>query len=284
MVEERWLVISNCQTHGFANSLQALVPEVEVRSMYPHTFNNAPFRNNRLFSQYDRLFISTGIELTMPRAKLDRIPQHTALPWFGFRAYHPDLVYAQCNGIPFKSPADDYHSGIALAAYRRGLSVADTRRLFTSRVFEACGFMDWWEPERDCMIKHLEETGIDITKQINRWGRDDAFMYSNNHPKIRVLFDIARELVKNLGREPLAGATMPHDNLAFASGFAVYPEIGECLGVPGAYLFKTFDTYRQINLDEFLAGSFASYDRFPNEELGVTAEFAAAFDRIELAI
>lgn len=284
MSRERWLVVSNCQTHGIANSLQALAPDVEVKGMYPHSFNNAPIRNNRALGQFDVLFISGGIEALMPRARLERIPKHVALPWFSFRAYHPDLVYAQCAGKTFKSPADDYHSGIALAAYRKGLSLADTRRLFTGRTYEACGLFGWWPAERDRMVVHLEQIGIDIARQIRRWGRDEAFMYSNNHPRIRVLFDIAAQLIRKTGREPLQGATMPHDNLAFAGGFAVYPEIGESLGVPGAYLFKTFDTYRQFGLDEFLAGSFAIYDQYPRQSLGVTGEFQQAFDRIDAAI
>lgn len=284
MSRERWLVISNCQTHGFANSLQALAPDVEVAGMYPHSFNNAPIRNNRVLAQYDRLFISSGIEQAMPRARLDRISEHVRLPWFSFRAYHPDLVYAQCGGKTFKSPADDYHSAIALAAYRKGMSLADTRRLFNGATFEACGLFGWWHSERERMVVHLEQTGIDISRQIRRWGRDEAFMYSNNHPRIRVLFDIAKELVRKTGREPQVGATMPHDNLAFAGGFAVYPEIGESLGVPGSYLFKTFDSYRQFGLDEFLAGSFATYERYPREALGVACEFQQAFDQVEAAL
>lgn len=284
MAMQRWLVISNCQTHGIANSLQALAPDVEVKGMYPHSFNNAPIRNNYALTHYDVLFISPGIERLMPRAKLDRIPLHIPLPWFSFRAYHPDIVYAQCAGKTFKSPADDYHSGIVLAAYRKGLSLRDTRQLFTARMFEACGLFGWWQAERDRMVTHLDQIGIDIASEIRRWGSYDAFMYSNNHPKIRVLFDIAAKLVRKTGREPLRGVTIPHDNLAFAGGFAVYPEIGESLGVPGHYLFKTFDTYRQFGLDEFIAGSFALYDCLPREQLGVTGEFQQAFDRIDAAI
>lgn len=284
MAQERWLVIANCQTLGLANSLQSLVPDVEVTGMYPHSFNNAPLRNNRTLAQYDRLFISPGIEKMIPRARLERIKQHTMLPWFSFRAYHPDLVYAQCGGVTFKSPADDYHSGIALAAYRKGMSLADTRELYRGRTFEICGLFGWWQSERDRIVDHLHQIGIDITHQIRRWGDNDAFMYSTNHPKIRVLFDLAKELVKSIGREPLANVTMPHDNLAYAGGFAVYPEIGESLGVPGSYIFKTYDTYRQFGLDEFLAGSFAMYDRYPREALGVTGEFRQTFEQIERAL
>lgn len=284
LASERWLVVSNCQTHGFANSLQAFVPDVEVVPLYPHTFNRRPIAMNRILAGFDRLFISPGIEEMMPKARLDRVPIHTPLPWFGFRAYHPDLVYVEAQGNRIKSPADDYHSGIALAAYRKGMSLADTRRLFRLRTYEECGFLGWWEAERDRIVQHVAQTGVDISSRILRWGRHDAFMYSVNHPKIRVLFDIAQELVRSTGRDPQRGVTMPHDNLALASGYAVYPEIGESLGVTGAYLFKTYDTYRQFGLDEFLAGCFSIYDRYPAGALKVTDEFARIMARIEQAL
>ena len=281
---EQWLVISNCQTHGFANALQALAPDVIVTPLYPHTFNRRPFLFNRRLGAFDRLFISPGIERMMPKAKLHRIEHHVHLPWFGFRAFHPDLVYVEAYGKRIKSPADDYHSGIALAAYLKGMSLGDTRALFCIKTFEACRLIGWWESEKRRIMNHTAELGIDIAPFITRWGRPDAFMYSNNHPKIRVLFDIATVLVNRTGIEALTGATMPHDNLAMASGFAVYPEIGETLGVPGAYLFKTYDTYRQFGLDEFLAGCFATYDRYPRETLNVSPEFRSVFERIVEAI
>ena len=281
---ERWLVVSNCQTHGLANSLQALAPDVMVSPLYPHTFNRRPFLFNRKLASFDRLFISPGIERMMPRAKLHRIADHRHLPWFGFRAYHPDLVYVEVAGKRIKSPADDYHSGIALAAYLKGLSLTETKALFTMKTFEACQLIGWWEEEKNRIIKHTADLGVDVSAQIRRWGRHEAFMYSNNHPKIRVLFDIAKQLVRATGREPLQGVTVPHDNLAMASGFAVYPEIGETLGVSGAYLFKTYDTYRQFGLDEFLAGCFAIYARYPRDVLSVAQEFRPVFEIIRAAI
>lgn len=282
--QERWLVVSNCQTLGFANSLQALAPDVDVVPLFPHRFNRRPFWFNRTFERYDKLFISNGIEAQMPRARLDRIPEHIPLPWFNFRAYHPDLIYVLAGGELLKSPADDYHSGIALAAHRKGISLADARTLFTGRIFEACGLIGWWPFERDRIVAHSAQCGIDISGDIRRWGRNEAFMYSNNHPKIRVLFDIAAHVVRRTGRMPLEAATVPHDNLAYGSGYAVYPEVGESLGVPGAYVFKAYETYRQFGLDEFLAGCFAIYDRYPREALSVPDEFQAVFQQIEAAI
>ena len=174
---------------------------------------------------------------------------------------------------------DDYCSGIALAACRKALSLANTRRLFIGLTSEKCGLFGCWQVARDRMIAHLDQIRIDIATPIRRWGLYGAFMYSNKHPKIRVLFDITKQLVRRTGREFQESSTMPHDNLAFAGGFA----IGESPDVPGADLFKTFDTYRQFGLEEFLAGSFAICERYPPEQLVMTSEFQRTFDLIEVA-
>lgn len=133
------------------------------------------------------------------------------------------------------------------------------------------------------MIAHLDQIRIDIATPIRRWGLYEAFMYSNKHPKIRVLFDIAKQLVRRTGREFQESSTMLHDNLAFAGGLAIYHKIGESPDVPGADLFKTFDTSRQFGLEEFLAGSFAIYERYPPAQLVITSEFQRTFDLIEAA-
>jgi hypothetical protein len=234
--------------------------------------------------EYDLMFISPGLEATMPQAHFERIPQQVALPWIGFRAYHPDLVYVQSGSTRLKGPADDYHSGIALAAYRLGMCVKDTIRLFNGETFQTCGLMDWWPAEWTRLNEHLSAIDLDLRRESLIWGRREAFMYSNNHPKIGVVFDIATALLRKIGREPLDGATIPHDNLAFASGFAVYPEVGEALGVPGNYVFKTYDTYRQFGLEEFIASCFAVYDQYPREFLNVIPEFRPDFQKTELAV
>lgn len=282
---ERWLVISNCQTHGYANSLQSLAPEVEVFPLYAHTFLKKQSLHNKMMSSFDRLFISKGIERLIPRAKLDLIPQHVQLPWFGFRAYHPDLVYVQdSEGNRVKGPADDYHSALVLAAYAKGLRQADVVKLFRRDVFQACGYFELWEPERDRVSAHVAEAGIDISGSWGSWGKHDAFMYSINHPKIRVLHGISRKILTSIGLNPQQGALLPADNLAYASGFAIYPEIGENLGVDGAYLFKTYDTYRQFGLEEFIAGCFHVYDTFAAGSLRPVQEFEFVVERANQAI
>ncbi|MBY8823045.1 WcbI family polysaccharide biosynthesis putative acetyltransferase [Sphingomonas colocasiae] len=258
---EQWLVISNCQTFGLANCLQAQADDVLVTGVDTLLFNSDPERFNSEMERYSKLFIADGVKAELASARIDRIADHIALPMFTCRAFHPDLVYLLHDGRPVGGPAGDYHSAIAYACFLKKMSVADTIQRFTGSFLERCGYMGMWLPERDRLIGELAGLGLDISLPIRSWGRQGAFMYSINHPRIHVLHDIAAELLRALNKKPFANAIVPHDNLAAGAGFAVYPEIGEALGVPGSYTFKNVGSYRPLDLASFLTGCFESYER-----------------------
>nr|WP_086494336.1 WcbI family polysaccharide biosynthesis putative acetyltransferase [Novosphingobium panipatense] len=177
---------------------------------------------------------------------------------FTFRAYHPDLTYLKHNDSLVDGPTNHYHSAIVYACFKAGLDQADTLKRFNGGFFERCGYLGLWQSERDRLVEEVNTTGVDIAASIRRWGREDAFMYSINHPKIRVLRDIASQLIKRQGRKPIPGIS-PHDNLASGPHFAVYPEIAESLGVKGEYVFKNVDSYRPFGLEQFVHQSFDVY-------------------------
>lgn len=270
---EQWLVISNCQTFGLANCLQAQVDDIMVTGVDTLLFNSDPDRFNAEMQRYSRLFIAEGVKGEMPLARFDPIARHIPLPMLSCRAFHPDLVYLLHDGHPVTGPTGDYHSAIAYACFLKGLSVADTLRRFTGSFFERCGYMALWLPERDRLVAELASFGLDIAQPIRTWGRQGAFMHSINHPRINVLYDIASELLRSQGRTPFAPGIIPHDNLSTGACFAVYPEIGEALGVPGSYTFKGVVNYRAIDLTAFVAGCFESYHRFAPGTIEAHPEF-----------
>lgn len=281
---EQWLVISNCQTFGLANCLQAQVADVQVTGVDTLLFNSDPDRFNADMDKYSTLFISDGVKAEIPSARIDAIADHVALPMLTFRAFHPDLVYLQHDGRPVVGPVGDYHSAIAYACFRAGLSVADTAARFNGSFLERCGYMAMWVPERDRLVDEIADFGLDIAAPIRTWGRHGAFMFSINHPCIHVLHNIASELLRAGGRTPVSGGIVPHDNLATGAAFAVYPEIGEALGVPGSYAFKDVGSYRPIDLEDFIAGCFASYGRIGAASIAPHPQFAQQVDYVEALI
>lgn len=257
---EKWLVISNCQTYGLANSIQAQVSDAIVEGVDVLMFQSDRKAFSRKSKQVDKLFISREIRDILVPFGLSEEKPWIDLPMFTFKAYHPDLTYLNCNEKWVDGPTNHYHSAIVYACFKAGLNEVDTLKCFNGNFFERCGYMGLWQAERDRLVEEVSRTGVDISVPIRRWGREEAFMYSINHPKIRVLQDISTELIRLQGRVPVIGVT-PHDNLASGPHFAVYPEIAESLGVAGTYVFKNAENYRSFGLKEFIQQSFAVYAR-----------------------
>ena len=264
---ERWIVISNCQTFGLANSLQVQADDIEVVGVDTYLFNSDPDRYNEELSQSSLLICANGVESYMPRADFTRAAARRVVPTISIRAYHPDLVYLSHNDKLVDGPSSDYHSAIVFAAFTKGMTVHDTQLLFNGKFYERCGYFDLWLHERDRQIQDFKEYGLDISIPIRRWGRNQAFMYSINHPRIVCLYDIATEILRLTGRSPKIGDLIPSDNLAIGAYFPVYPEIAENLGVKGNYRFKPIGTYRSIGLSEYISNCFSVYERLPKGEI-----------------
>jgi len=277
---ERWLVISNCQTVGLANCLQAQTSEIAVTGLDTGRFNAGRWRMNARMREYDRLLIYPAIMPEIPKARLDRIGTHVSLPIVTFHAYHPDLIYFFYRGRPLSGPISHYHSAIAFACYRAGISAQDALAYFNGAFYERCGYLDVWAPERARLLAEFDACDLDIRSCLPKWGRTGAFMYSNNHPRIRPIYDMASMLLQAQGYTPQRSDLLPHDNLASSPAFAVYPEIGEALGVPGQYLFRAARNYQPISLAEYVTGCYALYATISPAEMVPFPEFRAQLDRI----
>ncbi|WP_347302278.1 WcbI family polysaccharide biosynthesis putative acetyltransferase [Croceibacterium sp. TMG7-5b_MA50] len=256
---ERWLVVSNCQTVGVANCIQAQAPDVSVVPLDPGKFNKRRWRPNAQIAGFDRLLIYPPVQAEMPRARMDRIATHIRLPIITFRAYHPDLIYLHHRGRPLGGPISHYHSAIAFACYLEGIGAADAIGYFNGGFYERCGYLGLWDAERDRLLGAFAAEGLDIRPYFRDWGRRAAFMYSYNHPRIRPLYDMASAVLAHLGMVPRRSDLLPHDNLANSAIFPVYPEIGETLGVYGQSDFRPAGTYRSIPLRDYVDRCFALY-------------------------
>lgn len=277
--KERWIVISNCQTHGLAHSLQMMAEGLVVEAADINQYKTHIEYYNGIFGEFDRVLIGLGTE-ELPQADFTRAKRVDKVPELVFDAYHPDLTYIT-NGDDFVSgPIGAYNSMIAFVAHRLGYSVAKTISLFNGRIYEACGYLESWAPARDNLIWYCNHLGYDVSQVVRHWGRNGAFMYSSNHPRIHVLYDIARLYLEREGYAPRISDVLPHDNLASSGAFAVYPEIGEALGVQGSYLFKRVNEYTQIGLEQFVEESFAAYDQHPSGALAAHGRSQPRFEQV----
>lgn len=270
---ERWLVVSNCQTHGLANSLSLLLPNVDVDSTDVWGLHHDLQGWVRRLPQYSRLVLSPEVR-NFGLSHADADPRVVWVPGVFFCAFHPDLCYVDVGGRMLKGPLDDYHSTIAVAAWRLGMSVRETLRFFNRETYQRVGYLDTWPGERDRLFAVFDAHGLDIRQEFLRWIRRGPFMYSINHPRIEVLASLARLAAHRAGREVRELDLLPSDNLVQGAVFPIYPEVAEALGLPGgAYAFKPPRRYELLDLREYIEACFSVYAQQPRDALRSMSPF-----------
>lgn len=278
-MRQRWVVISNCQTVGLTNSIEALARDVDCTGVDVHEFRRVIAEERDHFRRYDYALI-------LPEALegIDAdLPPHRFVPAFQFPAYHPDSVYVFADGAFFPGVIDMYQSMIALAAYKEGLDAARAAAFFTGEVYRRAGYYAMWQPFRDWLIAHFAEQKIDVAPIFLQRTRGRALMHTVNHPAIEVLFDIARAILVQMERPIYEGVPPPPDNLA-AISWPIYPEVGERLGLPGAYLFKPAYRQKPLALIDFLAESLRLFAARDRSELSVIPNLVQPLRRVRRII
>lgn len=273
----RIAMVGNCQSFGLAYGMKLLVPQAQV-DRYTIVRKGLGTLDHlaRTLANYDHVFA-----IDFPSGYLrggggfaelrERLPNIHAAPPIVFNGYHPDLIYIldpTANGQPVEGPIGHYHSAIALYAFLRGMSLEQTEALFSANVFEALGYFDVWAPAAAELVALGKNSGVDLSADFLRWSRGAPFMYSINHPKPFVMFDVARALLRKAG---LPATETPFDLYAVDDVvrgvvFPVYPEIAERYGQTGAYLFKKTNLHLEevgefLDLPAFLSESFEAWRR-----------------------
>ncbi len=280
----RIAVVGNCQSFGIAYGMKLLLPAAQVDRFTIVRKGVADLKFlAKTLSAYDHVF-SLEFQPGFLRGGgwqefIALMPSVAPIPSVVFSGFHPDTLYIldpARGGRPIEGPTGPYHSAIALFAYLRGKSVEETEALFTADLFEALGYFDVWEESARQFLDLAAAAKLDLSAELVRWSRKGTFMYSMNHPKAFVLFDVARALLKRAGLPH--GAQVEFDDFAVddvvrGAVYPVYPEIAERYGHRGAYLFKraNYDLSRSVGeflgLRAYIEACFAIYARTPRASL-----------------
>lgn len=283
---ERWLVSTNCNTSGLANSFRLMATNVEVVEVYMESLEKWISERDDL----DKFSVAFVHPLVLTREQTrdslagiaDRV---VAVPHIAFAAYHPDLCYAQSDGTGLRGPLGDYHSAICIAAFKAGLCASDAARLYNYKTYERAGYLDLWELDREALLGDFRAHGLDLSEEFVAWAKRGPFMYSINHPIMTCISDVARKVLVKFDRSISELQHLPPDNLSFGPWFPVYPEIAECCGVKGSLSFKVNGKFSLISLEEFIASSYALYSSAGPENVhnifGDWSRFKALTDAIE---
>ena len=255
---QRWLLVYNCQVMGLANCLNLLCDQIEVEYYDPAGFRASSSALLTRMGEFDRILVAPQFEAELA-AHVEVCPAAWVVPTITFDAYHPDICYLMEGEKALKGPMGDYHSLIAYAAFRSGCTMQEARTLYREAVYAELGYLDRWDRARTTLLDAFRHRGFPLEARHVGWSRGEPFMYSVNHPRIHCVRDVARCILDRAGLEAAYAEALPHDNLANAPIFPVYPEIASSLSVSGSYLFKRGGQYSFLRLPEFVEGSFDLY-------------------------
>ena len=244
----RIAVGGNCQSFGIAYAMKLLNVDAIV-DLFPME-SRSKITGNMLVSAlrtYDHAFLQRFDEQRVRKGSWELLDEKlTNVTWYPgllFAGYHPDSIFVsdRSKGDAFVSgPIGQHHSALALFAHRAGLSPEAALRLFTREVFDTLGYFGVWNAASAQFLEAAAYYSLDLKADFIRWTRRGCFMYSINHPKPHVIFDVARRLLEKAGvaSQPVDFDHYAVDDLARDTVFPVYPDVAEHFGIPGSYVFK----------------------------------------------
>jgi len=249
-------LLGNCQAKMLARILKFLAPAVEViRFPFHELASRLPTREEvfRELARFDLVYsqpFGPGLHPAVDGLMLQERFRSCFYfyPVVEFNAFHPDCVYiVRRDPHEFaKSPIGDYHSAIAFLGHSLGFTAERTLSLFTAEVFERLGYFRFWKVSEEVLLQQGRAIGFPLEPIYRSWVRRCPFMHSVNHPRLFVLADIARTLLRQSGSEavpsgPCRGNVENYfpDVGLFEAVWPIYPEIAEAMGLEGAYIFKS---------------------------------------------
>lgn len=297
MSDMKIIIIGNCLSLAISTAIRSIVPVAEVVNLHFQTpdivkgFEDHCESASFVFAQ---LGLDENIYPDEFASAVERFgaanPQKVfRYPRVVFSGFHPDCVYTWSrDGGPPPPSEFAYHSAIAVEAFRRGFDVEKTVALFNESTFEALGYFDYYEPSLAALTAECARAGLPHDVFPRKWiGK--AFMYSINHPRMYVAFDLAEHLLRCAGI-PLP-AIHPErevpDTFFYGPIWPVYPEIAKRLKVQGGYFFMPPTDYQPnarhevCDLRRFIERSFETYRTLDFDQVALSQPTTTQFNQIE---
>jgi hypothetical protein len=285
----RVAIIGGCQVVGFAAAARSLLPDADVHDwhvgVHPVITQEALAA---LLPDYD-LVVSQmpDTDKQSPLATIRLREQGVRvlpLPVVTFCGFHPDSAYILNAGRIVPGVWSDYHSILVAASFLLGLPRERVPNLFNSLVFHELGYFQAFEDAKSAFIERWLSAGFDLAPFVEIWlAETGLFMYTMNHPHIRVLADLAKLALSDAGLvTPEAAWTIPlKDSLANHFVWPVYPELAKRIGILGSTGFMrplrslAADEPREVSLTAYITACYERYNSIERDSLRVPSISAA---------
>jgi hypothetical protein len=283
-------ILSNCQNEALAIALRALLPAADVIHFDVNRFTGdapgcvATAGHLRSCDHVISADVAPGYGPLGSRALAAAVPRFHLLPTFYFGGFHPDTVAIRLDHVPAEGPTGGLQSRIVTAAFLAGLAADETVPLFNSLVFARLGYFGAIAEHGALLLEKYAAYGIDLSAPLARWLADGCFMHSVNHPKMRVMLDLARVACAIMGLPPEAepDAASLHDPMRPFSTHPFLPDIAARAGMAPEGVFRDTLPAAAMPLDTFVARSFQALRRVPLSTLRATQGVMDALAKLEL--
>ncbi len=275
MTRPRIALLGNCQANTVGKLLRLLAPQFDVVRL---EFGELPARFAtkeillREFGSFDLIFSQPFGPGFYP--EVDGLILRERFrgkfyfyPVVDFNAFHPDCVYIRhtVQNRFLHSPIGDYHSAIAFLGYLQRLKLEQTLALFQAEIFERLGYFQYWKVSEEVLFQQAHAIEFPLEGVYRSWVRRCPFMHTVNHPKLFVLADVVRTVLKQSGVTIASVNAEDYfpDELLYDAVWPVYPEVAESMGLQGSYVFKggarSEDLPPFLSLSEFVRASWEIY-------------------------
>lgn len=286
------IVVSNCATKAYYQYLSALFPEWEVRSVIVTQAEEWIASGHEGFLEYlaqvdvfvglPNLYANTLKPALNPQAQLVMIPS------FAYLGNRLDCFWL--NKVTSPTRAGVLNSRLAVRSYLEGKTIAQTLPLFCDAQFEAEGYYDPEDRQRDALLSLYGAQGIDLKDAFESWQSEGDFLHTPNHPETKVFFDILSTALRAAGLKTALSAqeqaqlrAKSEDYLADNIIWPIYPEIAARRGIKNPKIqwrAATNSKEPAFGLEEMLNRSFARFEATPNFQHLVKVSLAADINRI----
>lgn len=189
----RFLIISNCQGEVIKSILEAGNAHT-AEHVIVHTIDIATI-TPRFIRGFDAIIAQ---DIRPDRTDLwQAVATHPCVisfPWLLFYGFTPDHAVIAPKPASAIGPIDNI-SRIMAAAWKRGLSHAETRDLFAPEMIDAMGYRRDFNVQRNVFIENLSAYTSRAAYFFNLWFDRGIFFFSGNHPKSFVIEDILRDVL-----------------------------------------------------------------------------------------
>jgi hypothetical protein len=243
------LIYGNCQTNQLVQGLTlALLGQAGVQGLDVNDpavkEKLAAVASNQGKNSFDYVVTNHKVSDLIPYFNKDKI---IVVPAINFGGFHPDVVYFATRSLPdtpkffMNNPTV---SAIALWTFINKVTINEAEKLYCNGVFEALGYMDYFDVACNAICTNYLEHGIDVSCIERHISSRDVFMYGPLHPKFCVTLSLCFGICDKLGLKP----TLSYDNinsviqdpLQNEYAWGCFPPIAQKLGVPGSWFIRHY--------------------------------------------